>query len=66
MKTDRDFLAWIHERLQYVHHEHPNADYMHRLRAIVLATPPRQNTVPVGGGKDTCDLYVLMSATPSP
>ena len=34
--TDREFLAWIHERLEHVHHENPHMDYMHALRAIVL------------------------------
>ena len=35
MLTDREFLLWIHDRLQYVHKENPNVDYMHRLRAII-------------------------------
>lgn len=39
--TDQEFLAWIHERLEYVHHEDPHMEYMHALRAIVLATPAR-------------------------
>lgn len=36
---DRAFLTWLHERLVNVHDEPPTADYMHKLRAIVRATP---------------------------
>lgn len=35
---DRDFLAWLHERLEYVLKIDPTTDYMHKLRAIVLQT----------------------------
>jgi hypothetical protein len=37
--TDREFLIWIHERLELVHCENPLLDYMHRLRAIIRSTP---------------------------
>ena len=37
--TDRNFLAWIHARMTNVHNESELADYMHRLRAIIKATP---------------------------
>lgn len=33
--TDKRFLRWIHDRLVSVHHEDQNADYMHKLRAII-------------------------------
>lgn len=33
--TDREFLTWIYERLEYVHGENANYDYMHRLRKII-------------------------------
>ena len=47
--TDREFLIWIHERLELVHNENPLDDYMHTLRAIIRCTPvervtPRCNT----------------------
>lgn len=33
---DREFLIWIHERLEHVHGEDPSFDYMHKLRAIII------------------------------
>lgn len=41
---DRDFLSWIHERLEHVHGENPRIDYMHKLRCIIRATPENQET----------------------
>ena len=35
---DRDFLIWIHRRLES-HGESDLLDYMHKLRAIIRATP---------------------------
>lgn len=35
---DRDFLIWIHRRLEG-HGEVDLLDYMHKLRAIIRATP---------------------------
>jgi hypothetical protein len=37
--TDRDFLIWLHERLENVHKENAHLDYMHKLRAIIKAMP---------------------------
>lgn len=37
--NDRDFLYWIHERLQNVYHEDPLIDHMHKLRDIIASTP---------------------------
>ena len=39
---DRDFLIWIHERLEYVHGENPMKDYMHKLRAVIKGTDKKQ------------------------
>lgn len=36
---DQEFLMWLHERLEHVHREPAQADYMHKLRAIIEATP---------------------------
>jgi len=58
--TDREFLAWIHERLEHVHHENPHVDYMHALRAIVLATPPDRRTVNRGSGNNSADMRERM------
>lgn len=41
---DRDFLIWLHARLTDVHNESPTCDYMHKLRAIIRATPEGQVT----------------------
>lgn len=48
---DRDFLMWIHERLQHVHGESPLVDYMHKLRAIIATTPKNKETAAV----NTCN-----------
>ena len=42
--TDQQFLYWIHERLVNVHGEGALFDYMHHLRAIILATPKNRKT----------------------
>ena len=36
---DKEFLAWLRDRLEHVHNENPNMDYMRRLRAIIEAMP---------------------------
>lgn len=42
--TDREFLMWTHERLEHIHGENPLMDYMHKLRAIIHATPASRET----------------------
>ena len=42
--NDREFLMWIHERLEHVHKENSLVDYMHKLRCIIRATPADQRT----------------------
>jgi len=37
--TDKEFLTWIYERLQFVYNENPLYDYMHRLEAVIEACP---------------------------
>lgn len=39
LDSDRNFLMWIHERLQHVYGESELLDYMHKLRAIIEKTP---------------------------
>ena len=49
--NDKAFLVWIHDRLKNHHGENENVDYMHRLRAIIAATPADRctpNVTPVG------------------
>ena len=46
--SDREFLQGIHERLQHFHGESPSVDYMHKLRAIIAATPQGQHTPNAG------------------
>ena len=41
---DKEFLQWIHDRLEHVHGENPLYDYMHKLRAIIHLTPPDKET----------------------
>ena len=45
---DREFLMWLHERLEHVHKESPCVDYMHKLRAIIKATDPSMVTKNLG------------------
>jgi len=52
---DRDFLCWIHEKLEHDHGERRTVDYMHKLRSIIAATPPEQNTPNVGHGKNSLE-----------
>ena len=42
--NDKEFLLWIHQRLNQVHGENKNADYMWKLRAIIANTPENQIT----------------------
>ena len=50
---DRDFLMWIHERLEHVYKENPLLDYMHKLRAIIADTPEDRET-PNDGRGESC------------
>lgn len=45
---DRDFLKWIHVRLEHVYQENPLVDYMHKLRAIIATTDPDKETLNQG------------------
>jgi hypothetical protein len=60
--NDRELLAWIHERLEYVHDEDPLNDYMHALRAIVLNTPKNKRSINMGSGNNSADLKALMAS----
>ena len=53
---DRDFLKWIHERLEHVHHESPLMDYMHKLRAVITATDPDKETLNTGMSNSLAEL----------
>jgi hypothetical protein len=44
MMEDRKFLTWLHERLEHVHGEDPDYDYMGKLRSIIAAMDPEQRT----------------------
>jgi len=35
--NDKEFLQWIHQRLQYKYGENPNVDFMIRLESIIAA-----------------------------
>jgi hypothetical protein len=55
--TDRDFLIWIHARLVDVYHERDTYDYMHRLRAIILATDKKAVNTYNDCSNSLADLY---------
>lgn len=50
---DRDFLIWIHERLEHVHKEKPLVDYMHKLRCIIKDYPSEIYTPNDGRGTNS-------------
>jgi hypothetical protein len=52
--NDKLFLIWIHARLEKTHGEDPLKDYMHKLRAIINATPDDRITpnMDTGNGID--------------
>ena len=53
---DRDFLKWIHERLEHGHHESPLMNYMHKLRAIIATTDPEKETLNMGMSNSLAEL----------
>ena len=53
--NDREFLMWLHERLENVHGEDDCYDYMHKLRAIIKATPANKVTPNMGTGNSLND-----------
>lgn len=54
--TDREFLIWIHERLEHVHKEDPLSDYMHKLRSIIRFADKDQETMNSGSMNSLEDL----------
>jgi hypothetical protein len=54
--NDRDFLIWIHERLEHIHKEDPLVDYMWKLRAIIISTPKDKLTPNISGCNSLEDL----------
>lgn len=49
--SNRNFLMWIHARLEEVHGENHSMDYMHKLRAIIAEMPDDLKTFSVGQGR---------------
>lgn len=47
---DREFLIWLHARLERVHGESADKDYMHKLRAIINNMDKRHCTPNTGSG----------------
>lgn len=37
--SDKEFLKWIHDRLEYVHGDNSSEHHMHRLRAMAYDVP---------------------------
>ena len=54
--NDRAFLIWLHQRLVKQHRENECVDYMHKLRAIIIATPADQVTPTCGTGNSIRDI----------
>lgn len=54
--SDREFLIWLHARLTDVHGEWQLVDYMHRLRAIIAATPSDRSSPGTKGWNNLDDL----------
>lgn len=57
MMKDKAFLIWIHQRLVKVHNESPAFDYMHKLRAIIRATPEDKVTLNIASDTSELDDY---------
>lgn len=52
---DREFLAWIHARLENVYSEWLPSWAMYNLRAIIEKTPPERHTIALGSGSNSLD-----------
>lgn len=46
---DREFLIWLHARLEYLHQDNPCTDFMYKLRAIIKNMDKDQLTPNMGG-----------------
>lgn len=53
---DKEFLMWLHERLEQAHKENPCYDYMHKLRCIIRNTPSDKYTPNMGSCNNLEDL----------
>ena len=42
--NDREYLLWLVDRMELVYRESPNADFVHKLRAIALKTRKGKET----------------------
>lgn len=60
---DQEFLIWLHERLEHVHREPAQADYMHKLRAIIEATPADKENPNFGFTQTLDDLRTHLAMT---
>lgn len=43
MSDDKEFLNWIHQRLEHQHGENPNADFMLRFKSIIDSMPEKND-----------------------
>lgn len=53
---DREFLCWIHARLEFRYGEDPSQDYMHKLRSIIIAISKGQVTPNTAGFNSMSEL----------
>lgn len=54
--NDKEFLQWIHDRLEHMHKENPFYDYMWRLRAVIKNTAP-VNSQPLMNNIPECVIF---------
>jgi len=61
--NDREFLMWIHERLELVYGEDRYVDYMHRLRDIIENTPRRKHSKSRGVSNSLAELRQFLATS---
>jgi len=57
---DRDFLMWLHARLEWTYKENSSSDFMHTLRAIILTMPKNQKSPVCGVGNNLEELRKII------
>ncbi len=57
---DREYLIWLHRRLNNVFKEGENMDYMHKLRALIKATPKDRVTSNIGSHNNLESLLLAL------
>ena len=53
---DRDYLIWLHERMEHVYKEDRCLDFMRKLRCIISEYPAGKNTPNDTRGLDSMEM----------